>query len=348
MPARRGVNVLKTIFIVDDSNVNLLSADEALSPNYRVFPLPSAASMFELLENVRPDMILLDIMMPEMDGFEALKLLKSDVRLKEIPVIFLTGRNDTATEALGFEMGAVDFIAKPFSGTVLQNRIKTHLGIEDIIRERTESLKRLKDSIVHVLSNMVEIRDITTGKHIERTTRYIRLLLDGMREYGVHIGEINQWDTDMAVSSASLHDIGKIAVTDLILNKPGSLTKEEFEIIKTHAREGEKIIDSIMADAGDETFLQYAKLFAGYHHEHWDGTGYPYGLKGEDIPLQGRIMALADVYDALVSDRSYKQAFTHEESAGIILQSKGKQFDPQIVDVFLKNGRLFEEVSLCR
>lgn len=339
---------IKTVFIVDDNNVNLLSADKALSADYRVFPLPSAMSMFELLEDIRPDVILLDIMMPEMDGFVALKLLKSNAAYKDIPVIFLTGRNDHETEALGLESGAVDFIVKPFSASVLRNRIKTHMGIEDIIRERTESLNKLKDSIVNVLSNMVESRDQTTGRHIERTTTYIKLLLEGMLEQGVYGEEIEQWEFDTVATSASLHDIGKIAISDVILNKPGSLTKDEFEIIKTHASEGERIIDSIIADAGDETFLLYAKLFAGYHHERWDGTGYPYGLKGEDIPLQGRVMALADVYDALVSDRPYKQAFTHEESVNIIVQSKNKQFDPQIVDVFLQVGHLFEEVSQCR
>jgi putative two-component system response regulator len=342
------VALVKIIFIVDDNNVNLLSADEALSDDYRVFPLPSASSMFELLEIIRPDLILLDIMMPEMDGFMALRLLKSNIAYSDIPVIFLTGRNDNETEALGFETGAVDFITKPFSPSVLRNRVRTHINLEDIIYQRTESLNRLKDSIVNVLSNMVESRDQTTGKHIERTTRYIKLLLEGMRDQDVYTDEIGQWDFDTVASSASLHDIGKIAITDVILNKPGSLTKDEFEIIKTHASEGERIIDSIIADAGDETFLLYAKLFAGYHHERWDGTGYPYGLEGENIPLQGRVMALADVYDALVSDRPYKQAFTHEESAGIILQSRGKQFDPMIVDVFVKVGHLFEEVSQCR
>jgi putative two-component system response regulator len=339
---------MKTIFIVDDNNVNLLSADEALSEIYRVFPLPSAKDMFALFDDILPDLILLDIMMPEMDGFTALSKLKASNLHKRIPVIFLTGRNDHETEAKGFDLGAVDFITKPFSAAVLRNRVRTHLSIEDIITERTVSLNRLKDSIVNVLSNMVESRDQTTGKHIERTTRYIRLLLDAMHKQGIYSEEMTDWDFDTIASSASLHDIGKIAISDVILNKPGSLTKEEFDIIKTHAAEGERIIDSIIADAGDETFLKCAKLFAGYHHERWDGTGYPYGLKGSEIPLHGRVMALADVYDALVSDRPYKEAFSHEESCEIILQNKGKQFDPVIVDVFSSVGAQFEEVSQCR
>jgi putative two-component system response regulator len=339
---------MKTVFVVDDNNTNLTTADRALRRHYRTYPLPSASSMFELLQDIRPDLILLDIMMPKIDGFETLKHLKASPQFKSIPIIFLTGRNDESTEALGFEAGAVDFISKPFSDTVLLNRVRTHLGIEDIIRERTDNLSRLKNSIVKILSNMVESRDQTTGKHIERTTMYIRLLLSGMNKQGVYTSETDAWDTETVISSASLHDIGKISVSDLILNKPGSLTKEEFEAIKTHPIEGERIIDSIIADAGGDTFLQHAKLFAGYHHERWDGTGYPFALKGEDIPLQGRIMALADVYDALVSHRPYKNAFTHEESASIILQSRGKQFDPKIVDVFLQSGHLFEEASLCR
>ena len=338
---------MKTIFVVDDNNVNLISADEALSNHYRVFTMPSASNMFELLEDVTPDLILLDIMMPEMDGFETLKHLRKNRRKADIPVIFLTSRNDASTESLGLEMGAVDFISKPFSRPVLLNRIKSHLDIENIIRERTDSLSRLKNSIVSVLANMVENRDRMTGGHIERTTKYIRLLLEAMLERGLYADEIDQWDLESAISSARLHDIGKIVITDLILNKPGSLNTEEFEVLKTHAIEGERIIDSIIAESGNEIFLQYAKLFAGYHHERWDGTGYPYGLKGLNIPLQGRIMAVADVYDALVSDRPYKPAFTHEKAKEIILENRETQFDPKIIEVFIELSDLFEKVSLC-
>ncbi|MCL2440234.1 MAG: response regulator [Treponema sp.] len=332
---------LKTIFVVDDNNVNLLSADKALSDYYRVFTMPSASNMFELLEEITPDLILLDIMMPEMDGFEALKLLKSNNKLYSIPVIFLTSRNDTSTESLGFEKGAIDFISKPFSKPVLLNRIKTHMEIENIIRERTESLNKLKNSIVFVLANMVENRDKMTGSHIERTTTYIELLIKTMLKRRIYIDEIGQWDCDVAVASARLHDIGKISIADVILNKPEKLTPEEFEIIKTHAGEGERIIDGIIAESGDKAFLQYAKLFAGYHHEKWDGTGYPYGLKGTDIPLQGRIMALADVYDALVSERPYKKAFAHSEAVEIIKNSSGTHFDPELVNVFLECEKEF-------
>jgi len=327
---------LKTIFVVDDNNINLLAADDALSKHYKVFTLPSSASMFELIEDVRPDLILLDILMPEMDGFETLKILKTNGRFLDIPVIFLTSRNDAGTESQGFEMGAVDFISKPFSKPVLLNRIKTHLDIENVIHERTDSLKRLKNGIVTVLSNMVERRDKMTGSHIERTTKYIKILLGKMIEKGVYYDELRQWNMETVISSVRLHDIGKIAISDLLLNKQGSLTEEEFELMKTHAIEGENIIEEIIVESGDGYFLQHAKLFAGYHHERWSGTGYPHGFKGTDIPLQGRVMAVVDVYDALVSDRPYKKAFTHEKAMEIIKEGNGSHFDPKIVEVFLE------------
>ena len=337
---------MKTIFVVDDNNVNLISADQALSEHYIVYTLSSAPDMFDLLEDIKPDLILLDIIMPEINGFETLKILKSSSRNADIPVIFLTSRNDAISESRGFEMGAVDFITKPFSHPVLLNRIKSHLNVEEKIRDRTEKLSKLKNSIISVLANMVENRDRITGSHIERTTRYIRLLLYAMHERNVYVDEISQWDLELAISSARLHDIGKIVVTDLILNKPGKLTNEEFEIIKIHAAEGERIINSIIAETGDEAFLQFAKLFAGYHHEKWDGTGYPYGLCELNIPLQGRIMAIADVYDALVSDRPYKTVYSHAEAMEIIKKNSGNHFDPLLVTVFLSHEKEFENVML--
>ena len=336
---------MKTVFVVDDNNVNLLSADEALSDHFKVFTMPSALVMFELLEDIKPDLILLDILMPEMDGFEALRLLKSNAKYFEIPVIFLTSRNDELTESKGFQMGAVDFISKPFSKLVLLNRIEVHLEIEKIIRDRTDNLNRLRNSIVSVLANMMESRDKMTSGHLERTSRYIKLLLETMKQQNVYNEEISVWNFDMIVSSARLHDIGKIVITDLILNKPQSLTKEEIDLIKTHVIEGKKVIDIIIDEAGDEAFLQYAKSFAGYHHERWDGNGYPHGMKGEEIPLQGRIMAIADAYDALVSARPYKAALSHSEAVAIIEKDSGKHFDPILVEVFLACEKQFENVS---
>jgi putative two-component system response regulator len=337
---------LKTIFVVDDNNVNLKTAANVLSKHYRLYPLSSASGMFELLENIRPDIILLDILMPEMDGFDALKLLKSNSRFADIPVIFLTSKDDTVTESLGFQMGVVDFISKPFSEPVLLNRIKSHLDIESIICERMDRVKRLKNGIVFVLADIVENRDVMTDKHIERTTKYISLLLNSMVEQKVYFDEISKWDFEMIISSARLHDIGKIVISDAILNKPGSLTEEEYKKIMTHAAEGIRIVDNIIAISDDDLYLQNIKLFVGYHHERWDGQGYPHGLKGLDIPLQGRIMAIADVYDALVSERPYKKAFPHSVAIEVMKNNSGTHFDPELVKVFLACEKEFEKLGV--
>jgi len=343
---------MKTIFAVDDNHVNLLTAEEALSEQYNVFTLSSASLMYELLNNVTPDLILLDILMPDIGGFEALKYLKADKRYANIPVIFLTSKNDADTEALGFQMGVVDFVSKPFSKPVLVNRIKTHLNIEDVIQDRTtmleyrtERLLRLQNSMASVLANMVERRDILTGQHIERTTKFIKMILNEMYKRGLYTEDMRGWNFELVASSARLHDIGKISISDLILNKTGSLTSDEFELMKKHTTEGEGIINDIIEDSGDGYFLQNAKFFAGSHHERWDGSGYPRGLKGLDIPLQGRIMAVVDVYDALVSERSYKKAFTHEKAVEIITNSNGMHFDPELVKIFLNCEKEFAKVG---
>jgi putative two-component system response regulator len=306
--------------------------------------MPSAAKMFSLLEKIIPDLILLDIEMPEIDGFEALGRLKSENFWANIPVMFLTGRNDAAVEVHGFEMGAVDFVTKPFSAPVLINRIKTHLDIDDLIRERTSQLNRLQNSIVSVLANIVESRDKGTGGHIERTSAYIRILINEMKRRGVYSDVISGWETEKLISSARMHDLGKISITDLIVNKPGKLTDEEYEVMKTHAEEGERIIDKIIAQTGEGEFLRNARLFAGSHHERWDGKGYPNKLRGDEIPLQGRIMAIVDVYDALVSERPYKKAFTDEEAVKIIMENAGTYYDPKIVEVFFEVKDIFKEV----
>jgi len=344
----------KTIFVVDDSDTNLSKAKEALKDHYRVMTLPSAAKMFTLMEKIKPDLILLDIEMPEMDGFEALNLLKENASHADIPVIFLTSMTDEAIEVRGFQLGVVDFIGKPFSPPVLLNRIKTHLDIDELIRERTtklrqrtEQLQRLQNGIVFVLADMVEARDHGTGGHVERTTSYMKILTDMMTERGIYANEISEMDIDLLISSARLHDVGKISISDNVLNKPARLTDEEFAIMKTHTAEGERIIGDIVSRTGEgEAFLQNARLFAGYHHERWDGKGYPYGLVGMEIPLQGRLMAFVDVYDALISERPYKKAFTHEDAINIIMENAGKQFDPLIAEVFYAAGDQLKEVKI--
>ena len=335
----------KTIYVVDDNDTNLSVAKEALKEQYRVMTLPSAAKMFALLDKITPDLILLDIEMPEMDGFEAIKRLKENDSHADIPVIFLTSMTDATVEVKGFELGVIDFITKPFSEPVLLNRIKTHLHIDDIIRERTAQIQQLKNAIVFSFADIVEKRDQETGGHVERTSKYIEILVNAMIKQKVCEEELKGLDLDSIISSARLHDVGKIAIPDSILNKPGRLDKEEFENMKTHAAEGEQIINQMASRTDDNEFLRNARLFAGYHHERWDGTGYPHGLKGTEIPLQGRIMAIVDVYDALVSERPYKKPFTEEETLKIIMENAGTQFDPYIAEVFLSVRDQFSEVK---
>jgi len=331
----------KTIFLVDDNATNLTAGEETLTKQYRVIALSSAAQMFSALQKFNPDLILLDIEMPDMDGFEAIKQLKSASAYSEIPVIFLTSRTDVASEARGIELGAVDFILKPFSELVLMNRIKNHLYIDELIRERTaqliertEQLVLLQNGIVYTMADLVENRDKNTGGHVDRTALYMKIMLDAMQEQGVYADEISSWNIELVVSSARLHDLGKIVISDSILNKPGPLTDDEYKKMQKHSIEGERIIEKAIQQTGNAEFLQNAKMIAAFHHERWDGAGYPYGLKSTDIPLQGRLMAIIDVYDALVSERPYKKAFTHEEAVEIIMKGSGGHFDPLVADVF--------------
>jgi len=338
---------VKTIYVVDDSDTNLTMVENVLEKYYNVLTIPSAEKMFEMTNKVKPDLILLDIEMPGMNGFEALERLKSTSELAVTPVIFLTGRNDANTEARGFELGAVDFITKPFSIPVLLNRIKMHLDIDQLIRNRTIQLQRLQNGIVSVLADMVENRDKSTGGHIIRTTAYIKILMNAMMEHGVYAEEMNSWNLETAVSSARLHDIGKIVISDMILNKPSRLTESEYRTMKSHAAEGERIIDQIIGQTGEGEFLLNAKMFAGYHHERWDGAGYPHELCETQIPLQGRIMSVVDVYDALVSRRPYKGAFTDDEAVEIIMANTKKQYDPKITAIFFQVRNMFKEVTTC-
>ena len=337
----------KTIFIVDDSNTNLLIAREALCEEYKVITLSSAAKMFTILEKIQPDLILLDIEMPEMDGIEVLTHLKADASKMNIPVILLTGTTDPAVEAHCFHLGAVDFVTKPFSRPVLLNRIKTHLNIDELIRKQTMQIQLLQNSTISILANIIENRDSKTGGHIERTVAYMKILIDTMLEKGLYNEMLSCTDIDLFVSASRLHDVGKIIVTDSILNKPGKLLNEEYELIKTHTTIGEQIIDDIIDMTGDVAFLQNAKLFAGYHHERWDGKGYPYGLKGTKIPFHGRVMPIIDVYDALLSERSYKAPISHEKAVEIIMDNAGMQFDPTMADLFFEVRDEFKAVNLA-
>jgi putative two-component system response regulator len=325
---------MKTIFVVDDNDTNLIKAKRALEGQYRIRTMSSAETMLTLIGKIVPDLILLDIEMPEMDGFSAINKLKANEKTAHIPVVILTAYENDAVEALGLKLGAVDFIIKPFSEPVLLNRIAYHLHTEELLRKRAAQVDCVQDGILEVVANMVESRDKTMREHIKRTSKYIEILLKAMQEKGVYTEEIQNWNPGTVICAARLHDVGNIAVSDVIFNKPAKLTKDEYEIVKSHAMEGERIIEKIIAKTGENPYLRHAKLIAGCHHEKWDGTGYPRGLKGDKIPLEGRIMALADVYDALISKRAYRKPYTQEDAERIIWKETRKHFDPAIVTVF--------------
>ena len=326
---------MKIIFVVDDNDTNILAAKTALGDTYKVFALQSAARMFKLLEKITPDLILLDIEMPEMNGFEAMEIVKADAKWQSIPVIFLTLKNDEQTEIRGFDLGAIDFVNKPFSPPVLLKRIEMHIETDKLIKESQRAVRVIHNATISVIADMVENRDEVTGGHVERTQTYLELLVNELVRTGIYTNEISQCDLSLLIPSAQLHDVGKINISDVILNKPDKLTNDEYDLIKTHCAKGERIIGRIIEKTENDVFLVHAKNFAAYHHEKWDGTGYPRGLKGEDIPLEGRLMAIADVYDALISERPYKKSFTHEQAVEIIKKDSGTHFDPKIVEAFI-------------
>jgi putative two-component system response regulator len=344
------------LILVDDNLSNLRVGKNVLSKKYEVYTAPSATKLFDLLQDINPAMILLDIEMPGMNGYEAIKLLKAKEETRDIPVIFLTGKTDTDNELEGLDLGAIDYITKPFQPTLLLKRIEVHLlvdaqkrkleaqgkelknfndNLQKMVEEKTRTVLELQDTILKTVADLVETRDDITGGHIERTRRGVGLLFDALQDHPLYGREVAEWDLKLLLQSSQLHDVGKIAISDQILKKPGRLEPEEFEEMKKHTTFGVQIIEKIEAGTTTSDFLKHAKIFAGTHHEKWNGSGYPSGLAGEDIPLQGRIMALADVYDALISVRPYKKALSHVEVMKIILDGKGSQFDPALTDIFI-------------
>jgi putative two-component system response regulator len=216
-----------------------------------------------------------------------------------------------------------------------QKLIDFNNNLQGMVRAKTKTVLDMQNSVLRTVANMVENRDEETGGHIERTQDYLRILLDAMTAQGLYKDEVSSWDRDFFLQSSQLHDVGKISIKDSILLKPGKLDPDEFEEMKKHTTYGVRIIEEIEKNTPESSFLFYAKILAGTHHEKWDGTGYPNGFKGEEIPLMGRLMAIADVYDALISVRPYKKPFTHEETVQIILNGKGTQFDPILTDLFM-------------
>ena len=354
------------IIVVDDNATNLAACKNVLKAFYEVYPVHSAAEMFELMESVRPDLVLLDVEMPEMNGYQAIKKLKSNSRFADIPVIFLTAQNDEISELEGLNLGAADYIIKPFSTPLLLRRIANQLLIvrqkTDLflsravlkdyadnlaikIRDKTKEALNLQSAVLSTVADLVEFRDETTGGHVARIQLYLKAMMEELIHKGTYADEIAGLDMDIFTASAQLHDVGKIAISDLILNKPGKLTPVEFEVMKTHVAEGVKAIEKIMRNTNEHVFLRHALLFAGTHHEKWDGSGYPMGLKGMDIPLEGRLMAIADTYDALTSVRPYKKAIPAPQAAAIIKEGRGTHFDPQLVDIFNRVSDRFEAIA---
>jgi len=352
------------ILMVDDNPANLRIGKNILTKNYTVATAPSAEKLFGLLENNVPSLILLDVDMPVMDGYEAIKILKSNVTTKSIPVIFLTARTDAEAELSAFSLGAIDFISKPIQPDLLLKRIEVHLLVEEqrktlakqaedlqffndnlqkMVDEKTQNILQLQNALLKTMAELVEYRDDITGRHIERTQKGLRLLLEAIIESGIFQEETKNWDIELLVQSCQLHDVGKIFISDNILRKPGKLNFDEYEDMKIHTHVGKQIMEKVEVLAMESEFLKYAKIFAASHHEWWDGTGYPNNLSGTDIPLLGRIMAIADVYDALVSVRPYKKAYPHEEAVEIIKKGSGTQFDPDLVKIFLKISDEFKE-----
>jgi putative two-component system response regulator len=352
----------KKVVLVDDNITNLTVGKNILINNYDIFTVPSGEKLFILLERIAPDLILLDIEMPGMNGYEVIKRLKASKSTADIPVIFLTAKNDSSSELEGLSLGALDYISKPFSPPLLLKRIALHLLVESqkkklqeynnnlqqMVEQKTKTILSLQNAVLKTVANMVEHRDEITGGHVERTRDYLAILMEALIKNNLYNKETSSWDIDFFLQSSQLHDVGKIAIKDNILLKPGRLTDEEFTEMKKHTVFGVRIIEEIEKDSPESTFLKHAKILAGTHHEKWDGTGYPYGYAGDRIPLEGRLMAVADVYDALISVRPYKKPLSHDEAVKIIADGKGTHFDPTLIEVFLSIADKFAEIVIKR
>ncbi len=331
----------KKILVVDDSNFNLKVASDLLRKIAKPILVPSGERALLFLQKNQPDLILLDINMPGMSGFDVMKKIMENPKWKEIPVIFLTANQDAETEVECFKLGAVDFIVKPFQPDVVLHRVNRALEMEDyrrnlhgIIDQKVKQIEMMQYEIIIGLANLIEDRDGGTGEHVKRTSQYVSLLAMAAQDRGLFDGRLTEQYIYNLIKAAPMHDIGKISVPDAILQKPGKLTDEEFEVMKTHTTEGGRIVWNTLEFLEDTDYLKIAFNVAKYHHERWDGRGYPDHLKGEEIPLEARFMALADVFDALSTKRCYKDAFPLDKVYAIIAEGSGTQFDPILADLF--------------
>lgn len=336
------------ILIVDDDKTNLSAAKNALSDSYRITAVTSGEQALKFLQKNVCDLILLDINMPEMDGFEVMERVKANPERADIPIIVLTADNDPQTESSCLEKGAMDYISKPFVLNVMLSRISRLLELEELrkdlagqLEERTRHIKHIQRMMVMGMAAMVESRDMSTGGHIKRTSMVVEIFAARLAQENLNLSKSF---LEMVIRAAPMHDLGKIAVDDMILRKQARFTPAEYTAMKVHSAEGARIVKQILEGVEEEEFVKIAENVAHYHHEKWDGSGYPEGLSGEEIPLEARIMALADVFDALVSARCYKEAFPYDEAFEIIENSFGTHFDPQLGKVFLKCRPQLEEL----
>ena len=350
-----------TVLVVDDTPDNLSLMSDLLRTDYKVKLAPSGERALQIVAgDSKPDLILLDIMMPDMDGYEVLRRLQFNPDTEDIPVIFLTAMSAAEDESIGLELGAVDYITKPINAAIVMARVRNHLQLkrardflaqhnqflEQEVANRTRAVAELQDATIRAMASLAETRDNETGNHIRRTQLYVETLARHLQHHPRFKEELTDAAIETIFKSAPLHDIGKVGIPDRILLKPGKLTPEEFEVMKTHTTLGRDAI--IAAETGttqDNPFFRYAKEIAYSHQEKWDGSGYPEGLVGNTIPLSARLMAVADVYDALISERVYKPAYSHEQAVAIIRDGRGSHFDPDMVDAFLTLSEEFRRIA---
>lgn len=353
--------VKSTVLVVDDTIDNLTLMIGLLRDDYTVRIANNGEKALRIAATEpRPNLILLDVMMPEMDGYEVCRRLKADPLTSNIPVIFLTAKTEVEDETRGLDLGAVDYMTKPISPPILMARVSTHLTLgrladslrhkneylEAEVTKRTGEIAAIQDVTILAMASLAETRDNETGNHIRRTQYFVKALAEQLRHHARFTHFLTERNIVMLFKSAPLHDIGKVGIPDRILLKPGRLTPEEFEIMKTHTQLGFDAIAHAEKSLGTSVeFLNIAKEIALSHQEKWDGTGYPAGLSGDDIPISARLMALADVYDALKSRRVYKVAMPHEEAFEFIVNNRGLHFDPDIVDAFIEIQDDFRDIS---
>ncbi|MDR1899023.1 MAG: response regulator [Treponema sp.] len=324
----------KQILVVDDNLASLKQIGAQLTSHYEVSLAKSGALALQICRQERPDLILLDVEMPEMDGFQTVARLKADPALEPIPVIFLTGNHDAATEIRALESGAMDFITKPVNKDILFHRLELHLQFAAYQSSLENTVKELENSIVTSFAELVECKDDNAGTHVLRTGKFVEILGRELLAAGTFGEELDEADLDMIVRAAPFHDIGKVGVSDTLLLKKGRLTDAEYEEVKKHTLIGARFLDAIYERTPEQHYLRFAKMIAESHHERYDGAGYPHGLAGDDIPLCARIMAAANVYDGCITDRVYRGALSHEEACAVIFDGKGAWFDPRIVEAF--------------